>query len=97
MNNNSTICHLREQKRNVEAHIASLLALPYATRSDVWWQESFARFQQSRDAISKALILEQRPALKRLSKNPWRWNNAHSDKVQVRVGGLSFPKRIDHS
>lgn len=93
---NPKVCRLMERQRHVQAHIDSLLALPYSTREDAWWQEAFARFQQSKDAIRKALILERRPEMKLMSKNPWLWNRRHFKKAQVNVGGVSFPKRIDH-
>lgn len=52
----------------VVKQIDALLALPYACRSDFWWQEEYARMQQSRDAIlppKQRLTIEQRKQARR--------------------------------
>ena len=81
--------------RRVNAEIEALLSLPYATRGDYWWTGEFARLQKSRDALRKAIVLEKHPASKSLIANPRLWNLTYRHHTHVRIGGITFAKRID--
>jgi len=82
--------------RRVNAEIEALLSLPHAARGDYWWEEEFARLQKSRDALRKAIALEKHPVLKLMLTNPRLWNRKFTDQVDVRIGGMSFAKRIGY-